>query len=238
MIGSDLEVELVTPTGNLTEPDGAAVLAALAGGPREPATLDLPGRRWPSSARNVVARRGDQSDRFTVVAHIDTKPGTPGAIDNATGVVVLCRVAELLAGSDAAVELLAVNGEDYYAASGELDYLASVDLAGVRLAINIDGAGLRGGRTAWSGYGLPPDMDVSALTGSPGLVAGPTWPQSDHMVFAAAGRPAIALTSTDFSTVMQDVAHSPGDRPELVDLDLLEQAAQAIAALIETQSRP
>jgi aminopeptidase YwaD len=180
-----------------------------------------------------VARRGPQADRVTVVAHIDTKPGTPGAIDNATGVVVVTRVGELLASTpdDLGVELLLVNGEDHYAAPGEMHYLGSTDLAQVRLAVNIDGAGYRGGPTASSAYGAAEQLDLAPLRAH-GLVAGPSWPQSDHMVFAMAGRPAVALTSSDSGTVVREVAHSPHDTPDLVDLDLLEDAARGIAALI------
>lgn len=223
------------PTGNLRADDGAAVLAVLAADPAVPARIDLPARRWPATACNVLARRGGQRDRVTVVAHLDSKPGTPGAVDNATGVVVLLRIAELLADSEAALELLAVNGEDYYAASGERHYLHQTDLGEVRLAVNIDGVGYRGGPTAWSGYGLPEDLDTSPLR-ERGLIAGPPWPQSDHMVFAMAGRPAIVLTSSDFATVMGSVAHSADDTPDLVDIDLLEQAAQAVAALIRSNA--
>jgi aminopeptidase YwaD len=226
----------LVPTGNLREADGAALIAALEqSGPGTVADLDLPSRRWPATARNVVARRGPQADRVTVVAHIDTKPGTPGAIDNATGVVVVTRVGELLASTpdDLGVELLLVNGEDHYAAPGEMHYLRSTDLAQVRLAINIDGAGYRGGPTASSAYGAAEQLDLAPLRAH-GLVAGPSWPQSDHMVFAMAGRPAVALTSSDSGTVVREVAHSPHDTPDLVDLDLLEDAARGIAALILT----
>jgi hypothetical protein len=52
------------------------------------------------------------------------------------------------------------------------------------------------------------------------------------MLFVMAGRPAVALTSSAFSTVMHDIAHSPDDIPDLVDPELLEQAAQAIAQLV------
>jgi aminopeptidase YwaD len=55
-------------------------------GEGEIATVEIRSRRIPSRARNVVASRGPQSPRLTVIAHIDTKPGTPGAVDNATGV--------------------------------------------------------------------------------------------------------------------------------------------------------
>ncbi len=222
------------PTGNLREVDGAELLAALGrADPDRAVDLRMSSRRWPSTARNIVARRGRQADRVTVVAHIDAKPGTPGAIDNATGVVILARVAELLTdvAEDLGVELLLVNGEDHYAAPGEMHYLGSTDLTEVRLAINVDGAGYRGGPTAFSAYGAADQVDLAPLRAY-GLVAGPSWPQSDHMVFAMAGRPAIALTSSDLDTLMREVTHSSADTPDLVDLDLLEEAARGIAALI------
>jgi aminopeptidase YwaD len=226
------------PAGDLRRDAGGALLAVLAEHPQAVAELALPARRWPSTASNVLARRGDQSDRITVVAHVDTKPGTPGAIDNGTGVVVLLRVAELLADlpDDArpGVELLAMNGEDSHQAAGELDYLAATDLSRVRLAINVDGAGHRSGPTAYSTYGTPDDLDLAPLADH-GLVEGPPWPQSDHMVFAMAGVPAIALTSSAMQALLVELVHSPHDTPDLTDPVLLEGAAQGIAALIRAQ---
>jgi aminopeptidase YwaD len=224
------------PAGDLRASDGAELLAHLAlAVPAPVAALELPAERWPATARNVLATRGDQSDRVTVVAHLDTKPGTPGAVDNGTGVVTVLRVAELLADLPAeaqpGVELLWVNGEDSHQAAGELAYLASSDLQRVRLAINIDGAGFPGGPTAFSTYGTVPEHALAPLR-QHGLVEGPSWPQSDHMVFAMAGRPAIALTSHDLDRVLAEVAHSPQDTPQRVDAALLEQAAQGIAALV------
>jgi aminopeptidase YwaD len=223
----------LVPTGNLRVADGAEVLAALGAGTVAPADLDLPARRWDSSARNIVAHRGPRAGRVTVAAHIDSKPGTPGAIDNATGVVVVARVGELLADApdDVGVELLLVNGEDHYAAPGEMDYLGTTDLAQVRLAVNIDGAGYRGGPTAFSTYGAADQLDLDPLRAH-GLVEGPSWPQSDHMVFAMGGVPAIALTSSDVTSLMEHVTHGPQDTHDLVDVSLLEAAAHGIAALI------
>jgi aminopeptidase YwaD len=224
----------LVPTGSLREAHGTELLAALAESPQGTAVdLLLPSQRWTASARNIVARRGRQDGRVTVVAHIDSKPGTPGAVDNASGVVVVARVAQLLADapSDAGVELLFVNGEDHYAAPGEQHYLATTDLAGVRLAINVDGAGYRGGPTAFSTYGSVDELDLAPLAAE-GLVPGPPWPQSDHMVFAMSGVPAIALTSWDLTTLMQHVTHSAHDTPDLVDVALLEAAARGIARVI------
>jgi aminopeptidase YwaD len=222
------------PTGNLRAADGESLLALLAGGAVPPATVQLASRRWPSTARNVVARLGPPRGRVELVAHIDSKPGTPGAVDNAAGVVILLRVAELLArtpGPRPGVEIVLLNGEDYYAASGEREYLASTDLSEVRLAVNVDGAGYAGSGTAYSTYGLDEGTDLSALAP---LVPGPPWPQSDHMLFVLAGRPAIALTSSDMATVMGEVAHSPADVPDLVDPHVLEQAARAVAGLVRS----
>ena len=125
-----------------------------------------------------------------------------------------------------------MNGEDHYAAPGEMHYLSSTDLTEVRLAVNIDGAGYRGGPTAFSTYGAVDEVDLAPLRAN-GLIAGPSWPQSDHMVFAMAGRPAVALTSSDLETVMREVAHSSTDTPDLVDVGLLDEAARGIAALIQ-----
>lgn len=232
----------LVPTGNLLPDHGTQLLAALAeAGGGQPswqspaADLLLPSQRWGATARNVVACRGPQQGRVTVVAHVDSKPGTPGAVDNAAGVVVLARVAELLAQApaDIGVELLAVNGEDHYAAPGEQHYLAGAELGDIRLAINADGLGYRGGPTAFSSYGPVDEHDLEPLAAE-GLVPGPTWPQSDHMVFAMAGVPAIALTSADLTSVMEQVAHSAHDTPDLVDVELLEAAARGIARVIRS----
>lgn len=230
----------LVPTGNLGAAHGTELLAALAESPPDTAAdLLLLSRRWNASARNILASRGRQDGRVTVVAHIDSKPGTPGAVDNASGVVVLARVAELLtdAPPDIGVELLFVNGEDHYAAPGEQHYLATTDLTKIRLAINVDGAGYRGGPTAFSSYGPVDELDLAPLAAE-GLVPGPPWPQSDHMVFAMSGVPAIALTSWDLTTLMQHVTHSAHDTPELVDVDLLEAAAQGIARVISHRHSP
>lgn len=213
------------------DPAGGAVLLEHLG---EPARVDLRARRRPAHAANVVARRGPAAPRVTAVAHVDTKPGTPGALDNGTGVAALLRVAEMLPERGrVGVELLVVNGEDYYAASGELRYLQTADLDEVALAVNVDGVGLP--PTAWSAYGCPPEVEsrVRASLGARGLVEGPAWFQSDHAVFAMRGRPAVALTSADLQTALGSVAHAPTDTVDGVDVGTVEQAAEAVVAVVE-----
>ncbi|MGA7688203.1 MAG: M28 family peptidase [Jiangellales bacterium] len=231
-------------TGNLTVADAEA-LATHAG---RDVRVAMTAHRWPSHARNVVARLGAAQRRVLVVAHVDSKPGTPGAVDNASGVVVLLLLAGLLAdrglatGEDPGglgVELLVVNGEDCYSAAGELAYLGAheADLEAVHLVLNVDAVGYRAGGTAFSLYGLDDDsagVVRTALTGRPRLGEGPTWFQSDHMVFAQRGRPAVAFTTDQLDAVMSEVIHTAHDTPAQVDVTLLVELAEALADLIDT----
>lgn len=227
------------PTGNLTLADAEA-LARHAG---ETVRVVMTAHRWPSTARNIIARRGPTDPRVVVVAHLDSKPGTPGAIDNASGVVVLLLLARLLPdlGEHVGVELLAVNGEDCYSAGGERAYLHAFGdyLDEVALVANVDGVGYRGGGTAFSRYGLSDEQSAivdRVLLGSswPGarLSEGEPWYSSDHMVFAQRGRPALAFTTDQLETVLAEVAHSPNDTPSLVDIALLVGLSEVLAALV------
>lgn len=78
-------------------------------------------RRIPETVFNLVGRNSQQVERRLVIsAHIDTKIGTPGAIDNGTGVTILLQLAELLKEQSMSlpIELAFFNGEDYYATPG------------------------------------------------------------------------------------------------------------------------
>ncbi|MFW2338915.1 MAG: M28 family peptidase [Acidimicrobiia bacterium] len=210
------------------------------------ATVELRSRRIPSRARNVVATRGPQSPRVTVIAHIDTKPGTPGAVDNATGVVVLLLLAELLnemrhPDLPVGVELLAVNGEDHYAAPGELAWLGHHGdaLDDIPLVINIDGAGYRSGRSAYSTYNIEGSLAghvEGVFESRDDFMRGPEWFQSDHAIFAMRGRPALAITTEHVQEMLGELFHSAADTPDQVDIDLVVGIASAIEELVATWS--
>jgi aminopeptidase YwaD len=221
------------PAGHVDEQAGAAI-AAFDGAP---ARIILDGRRRPARACNVIARRGPERGRITITAHIDTKVGTPGAVDNAAGVTILLLLAEMLdSPTPTGVELLVVNGEDYYNAAGEVHYLGERgdDLGDVALAINIDGAGYREGRTAYSLYGSDERLSAQlrSLLDRHGLVEGPQWWQSDHTLFAMRGRPAVALTSEHQGPLLRQIVHTVRDTPDMVDPALLVRAARALRAAL------
>jgi aminopeptidase YwaD len=203
-------------------------------------TLESRATRIPSTGCNVIGRKGANPERRVVFfAHIDAKRGTPGAIDNATGVVILMLLADLLAdyNGELGIEIVALNGEDYYAASGEILWVQSNQgrFEQIVLGINMDGVGYREGNTAYSLYDLPnglAELVRDALSGVPNLVEGQPWYQSDHSLFIQNGRPAVAFTSDAFDMLWTEIAHTHKDRPEIIDQARLVDVALALKEVI------
>jgi aminopeptidase YwaD len=226
------------PSVYLTEEAGVE-LANKAG---EQVALDIRAQRLPAKGCNVIARKGNEFHRRLVCfAHIDSKHGTPGALDNASGVTILLLLAELLRNYDGAlgVELVALNGEDYYSNPGEMHYLHSNKglFDEILLGINLDGVGYREGDTAFSLYGCPQELAESireAFSPWAGIVEGEPWVQGDHMLFVINQRPALALTSTEVLSLMNEIVHTDKDRVEIVDSEKLVQAALALCSLLQT----
>jgi aminopeptidase YwaD len=230
--------DFVVPTGNIRPEASGAVL----GRDGHPAVIEIQSDRWASTAQNIVAARGRRSGRVTVAAHIDTKPGTPGAVDNAAGVATLVLLAKLLSpgrhrSPRVGIELLVVNGEDHYAAPGEVAWLDDNEgrLGDIALFVNIDGVGYRDGRTAYSTYNLEEAVErrIDLVFGDrPDLLAGPPWYQSDHAIFALQGRPALAFTTEHVQEMLETLFHAPTDTPDQVDVSLVVGLAEALEGLI------
>ncbi len=224
------------PSVYMTEEEGTR-LVARAG---KTVSLVSRARRIPSKGCIVTARKGAaQRLRIVVCAHIDTKIGTPGALDNAGGVAVLLLLAELLEGYNGklGVEIYVVNGEDYYAASGEKQYLQENrgKMDQILLNINLDAAGYINGDTAYSMYDCPEGLRTAikkAFATQAGIVEGEQWYQSDHMVFVQNQVPAVAVTSKTILEILTRIAHTDADRPELVDPDKLVNIALALKHLV------
>lgn len=226
------------PSVFMTEEEGRRLLETARGTCR----LLSPCVRIPSGAWNVMARRGDPSrGRVVITAHIDAKKGTPGAIDNATGVTVLLLLAELLQHHTGtpALELVPFNGEDYYSVPGQMDYIDRFGstFGNILLNINIDGAGLNTGKTAFSLFDLPGPVERilrKVMEEHSGIVEGPRWPQGDHSIFLQYGRPALAVSSKWFIDNMetQDITHTERDDISIVDTRRVAGAAVALHSFI------
>jgi len=194
--------------------------------------LEFESNRIPATGCNVIASIGETgAPRIVICAHIDSKPNTPGALDNGSGVAVLMVLAELLSNycGPNRIELTAINGEDYYAASGEIQYVQNNRdrFEEIVLAINMDGAGHKESSTAFSLFDCPSGI-ISTIFKKYGFTEIPPWHQSDHMLFVQNGRPAIALTSCNYMELFTNITHTEADKPDLVDPVELSQIALAL----------
>lgn len=195
-------------------------------------------RRIPSTAHNVIARSGKPfNPGIVITAHIDAKKGSPGAIDNATGIVVLLLLAELLEGykGENRIAIVAFNGEDYYSVPGQMNYITKNQgkFDEIGLNINIDGAGYRKGKSQFSFYDLPEGIEKmikNVINKYEEIEEGPQWVQGDHSIFIQHGCPAIAISSQWFieNIDSQDITHTPKDNISIVDSYRLVEIAKAL----------
>lgn len=223
------------PSAFMTEDEGTRLASHV----DEVAALVIEAERRPSSGINLVARKGQADRRLVVSAHIDAKDNTPGALDNAASVVVMLLLAELLKEyeGEIGIELVPFNGEDHYSAAGEKAYLKANEgaLNQVLLNINMDALGSHHGNTLYSFYECPEALKTTiqeVFSKQPELAEGEAWYQSDHMVFVMNGVPAVAITSENFMQILTELAHTPGDRPALVDCEKLVNTAISLRDLL------
>lgn len=206
------------------------------------ASLKSNSKRIPGKGYNVIAYKGNPSaKRIVLTAHIDAKKGTPGAIDNATGVSALLLLARFLKDYKGKfqIEIAALNGEDYYAVPGQMSYLIENKnrFAEILLNINIDGAGYKEGPSAFSLFNLPDNISSKAaeiINNFPTIEEGIQWVQGDHSIFIQNGRPAIAVTSQWFLNNIndQDITHTPKDNLNVVNCDRIIEIAKALEKFI------
>ncbi|REC22717.1 Zn-dependent exopeptidase M28, partial [Enterococcus pseudoavium] len=176
-------------------------------------------------------------------AHIDTKPTTPGALDNGTGVATLLTLAEQLVETklNHQLEFVLFNGEDYYSMPGEMTFMAQSlnQPEEYEFAINVDGAGMQNSSISYSLYECSEQLSAQLDTFSkayPTVEKVEPWPMGDHMLFAGAGIPAAAITSTQIYLLMEAVMHTPKDNLSIIDFQRLEETVQYLVELTKSFS--
>jgi len=226
------------PSVYMTDEEGSRL--AQHAGPEDEVSLDSRAKRIPAKGCNVMARKGaNPNRRVALFAHIDARMGSPGANDNASGVIVLLLLAELLADycGNLGIEMVAMNGEDYYSNPGEQQYLAinAGKFDEIVLGINLDDVGYYKGNVAYSLYDCPSELASSihkVFSGYKELVEGEPWYQGDHGLFLMNQRPALAITSELLMELMREITHTPKDRPEIVEPTKLVHLAFALRDLL------
>ncbi|MEM1251951.1 MAG: M28 family peptidase [Cyanobacteria bacterium P01_H01_bin.21] len=195
-----------------------------------PIHLRVNSKRKTTTGANVIARKSQAGQsKFVITAHFDTKPGTPGALDNAVGVTVLLILSEMLketTPTNVGIELVAFNGEDYFSTPGQIAYLDTYnsEFSQIKLAINCDGLGLKNGKTGISLMECPKkyaEYIESTYQSFKTIEKIPPWYQGDHMLFASAKVPTLSITSTGIFELVDTVIHTQLDRPDLIDPELI-----------------
>ena len=123
------------------------------------------------------------------------------------------------------------------AAAGEKAYLKVNEgkLRQVLLNINLDALGSHQGKTVYSYYECsdePKSTIQKNFAAQAGFAEGEPWYQSDHMVFVMNGIPALAITSENFVEILTELAHTPKDDVEKVDIDKLVETATTLEKLL------
>ncbi|TDO73395.1 peptidase M28-like protein [Halanaerobium saccharolyticum] len=98
-----------------------------------------------------------------MTTHLDTKSGTPGALDSGTGIAIILFLSKLINSemTDYCLKLLLLNGEDYYSTPGQIKYMEKYlnKDNNINLVINCAGIGLKNSKTAISKMEMPAEKD-------------------------------------------------------------------------------
>ncbi len=202
--------------------------------------LFIGSRRRVAEGHNVLARMGGEGRRAVLTAHFDTKPETPGALDNAAGTAVLLALAQYWRqrGQDVPVELVFFNGEDYFSNPGETLYFDTVlaEPGNVTWAANLDGVGLRGSAQGAAAFHWPPAWQAALQQAQQLTDVAPLepWPQGDHMLFVLKDIPTLAFTSVNIFSMVDTVIHTVHDTLELVDTGKLVQVSRCLDHIVQS----
>lgn len=207
------------------EADGRLLGAWLEAGEEVSVRLDFSSRRQgPIVGHNLIAEipglDRKSEDEAIVCAHYDTVWTTPGAYDNASGVVALLALAEALVEHPLArpLRLIFFSGEEWHLAGSRafVEDLNPKELARVAFVLNVDGIGR--GRLLEVSVGPESfEWNVKRLVDSHGRRNGircvtrfPPLPGSDHAPFYEAGIPAAHLTFNDWQ-ILHRFDDTPND---------------------------
>lgn len=204
------------------------------------AEVRIGSQRIPARSSQLIGTlKGTGCGKVIVCAHMDTKYDTPGALDNASGVLMMLHIMERLSREHLPVDVdfVPFNGEEYFAVSGQMTYLNHLgeSVSQVNLVINIDGCGYRGSKHALSWYNMDNEIQQmleQAAESSSVLTSGEQWYEGDHSMFAFQGIPCIAVTSSDLTESVLELTHTWNDTPDHADPMLIEAGAEELSDLI------
>ncbi|SFC01464.1 Zn-dependent amino-or carboxypeptidase, M28 family [Alkalibacterium subtropicum] len=205
--------------------------------------LVINAKKEESEGANVIARLNpEMKRRIVITAHMDTKMETPGALDNATGIAILLLLSRLIEPEniDFCLELLLLNGEDYYSIPGQRAYMDTYlkTPEDILCAINCDGVGLKDSPTTVMFMEDERQLDKQMkdrLQEDANLMVIDPWPMGDHMLFALEGVPVIAFTSKGIFQLLDTVIHTEKDTVDLIDPKKVIQVVRTLEEMVKNE---
>ena len=227
-----LETQSRIPVVTTSRETGDDILALIEDGDVE-ATIAVTNERLRS--QNVIADMPGSDGRVVVVGgHYDTVPGVPGANDNGSGIASIVAAAEEIAGADYpfTVRFIAFGAEELglYGSGHYVQSLSEEERSSIVAMLNYDA--LAGSDL----LGVTGDSELQTtaveVAGEAGIdlrrrLLPRNW-GSDHMSFIDAGIPAVFFMDNEFSRI-----HTPQDKLEFINKDLLGQSAAIGLALLD-----
>lgn len=200
-------------------------------------SLRIDATRNAARGANVIATSKTNARKKVILcAHFDTKPDTPGALDNAAGVAALLASAQMLDTENFpfAVEWVAFNGEDYYSAAGQMLYLEQCgsEFENILLAINMDGIGWNESRNSIAFFNCDDAFVNEVMRHAGDMARVEPWYQGDHSLFAMQGIPCVAFSSHGAEVLIDTVIHTARDTLAIVATDRVEQVVEMMGMIL------
>ena len=232
LFGGRLETQSRIPVVTTSRASGEDILALMEDGDVQ-ATIEVTNQHLQS--QNIIADMPGTDGRVVVMGgHYDTVPGVPGANDNGSGIASLVTAAEEIAGAEYpftvrfiafGAEELGLHGSAYYVQS-----LSDEERSSIVAMLNYDA--LAGSDI----LGVTGDSELQTTAVDLAAEAGidlrrrllPRGWGSDHISFIDAGIPAVFFMDNDFSRI-----HTPEDKLEFINKDLLGQSAAIGLAILD-----
>ena len=192
-----------------------------------------------ATAYQLIASKKVANPKGTIVicAHMDSKYNTDGALDNASGVATMLYAAKGIKTNRYNIDIVPFNSEEYYDPQGELIYLEKLKKSGaeVSLLINIDTVAHVGSKVAVASFNLNEKEQLeldNIMKSCTNIVSGQPWYAGDHGVFAFSGTKCVIISASDLFEGCLSYTHCPNDTIDLVDENLIENAADYICKVV------
>lgn len=185
----------------------------------------------------LFSKQGKNNSIIVICAHMDSKYGTPGALDNAAGIFTLYKLFENLKEEklNSTIHFIPFNGEENYSIPGQMQYLDFIKREELHISavINIDSPGFCGSQNAVSFYNIDIEEQNLLLKKTKDIKKGQEWYAGDHAMFSCQNIPCVVATSDNLFEKGIHYTHTEKDTTDIVDLELLNKLSSDLKIIVK-----